>query len=211
MGLRKFFAYMYDTVAKTMKIGDTSGNNYTEFESDGTLRFNGNATVFEDEYASYFFAESGAAAPDVVTLSGNNKAYGFDGGTTKEILHCFIELPHKYKEGSDIELHIHYLRKASGTGDVKWFADYSICPLAGALVPSQTVSVVKTVGAVDYCEVATIAIIPGTGRKISDVIALRIYRDPADAQDTFGADVLMTSFGIHYEVDTIGSRQMYVK
>lgn len=211
MGLRKFFAYLYDTVAKTFKIGDTSGSNYSEFESDGTLRFNGNATVFEDEYASYFFNETGATAPDVVPLSGNNKGYGFDGASTLEGLNCFIELPHRYKEGSDIELHIHYLRKAAGSGDVKWFADYSICPLTGNLVASKTVSVVKTVAAIDYCDVATIAIIPGAGRKISDVIALRIYRNPADAQDTYAGDVIMTSFGIHYELDTMGSRQMYVK
>lgn len=192
------------------KIGGNSTNN-TEIESDGSLKFNGDATVFDDEYASYFFSETGATAPDVVTVSGNNKAYGFDGASTLEGLNCFIELPHRYKEGSDIELHIHYLRKTAGSGDVKWFADYSICPLMGALVASQTVSVVKTVGVVDYCDVATIAIIPGAGRKISDVIALRIYRNPADAQDTYAADVIMTSFGIHYELDTMGSRQMYVK
>ena len=194
-----------------VKIGGGATNN-TEIEADGSLKFNGNATVFEDEYASYFFVETGGTAPDVNTLSGNNKLYSFDGASTLEGLNCCIELPHSYKEGSDIEVHIHYLRTTTtASGNVKWFADYSICPLMGALVASQTISVVKTVAAQNVCDVATIGTISGVGRKISDVISFRIYRNPSDAADTFAADVLMTSFGIHYERDTLGSRQMYVK
>jgi hypothetical protein len=54
-------------------------------------------------------------------------------------------------------------------------------------------------------------IIPGEGRKISDVISFRILRNPTDVADTFNADILLLSFGIHYERDTVGSRQRYIK
>jgi hypothetical protein len=194
-----------------VKVGGGSANN-TEIESDGTMKFNGEATVFEDEYASYFFTAVGTPAPDIVPLNGDNKCYGFDGSATAEYLYANIELPHSYKEGSDIEVHLHHARVSSAaTGNVKWFVDYTICPVIGAIVPMQSASVVKEVPAQNNTDVVTLVIIPGEGRKISDVISFRILRNPTDVADTFNADILLLSFGIHYERDTVGSRQRYIK
>jgi hypothetical protein len=194
-----------------VKVGGDSNNN-TEIEADGTMKFNGEATVFEDEYASYFFTAVGTAAPDIVLLNGYNYVYGFDGGSTIEYLHANIELPHSYKEGSDIEVHLHHTRVSNAaTGNVKWSVSYTICPVIGVIVPMQSASVVKEVPAQNNTDVVTLVIIPGEGRKISDVISFRLLRDPTNASDTFNADILLLSFGLHYERDTVGSRQRYIK
>lgn len=214
MGIRKFFAYMYDTVAKTFKIGDTSGNNYTEFESDGSMRFNGDATVFDDAFPVQLFTPSGTSAPDLITVAGGIVGWGFDGNTTTEYLYGSVELPHKYKEGSDIDFHIHQVNFTAGAGDVKWNLEYVWAPITGA-IPSvaTTVSSVNTIasGDVRNCKPVTIATISGVGRKISDVLMFRLYRNPADAADTFPADICVTAMGCHYEIDTVGSRQPLVK
>ena len=214
MGIRKFFAYIYDTVLKTMKIGDTSGNNYTEFDSDGSMKFVGNATVFDDAFPVQLFTPSGVAAPDLITVAGNIVGWGFDGNTTSEYLYGSVELPHRYKEGSDIDFHIHQVNFTVGSGDVKWFLEYVWAPIMGA-VPSvaTTVSSVNTIalGDVRNCKPVQIATISGAGRKISDVLMFRLYRLPADAADTFPNDVCVTAMGCHFEIDTVGSRQQLIK
>ena len=214
MGIRKFFAYMYDTVLKTMKIGDTSGNNYTEFESDGTMKFVGDATVFDDAFPVQLFTPSGVAAPDLITIAGNIVGWGFDGNTTTEYLYGSVELPHSYKEGTDIDFHIHQVNFTTGAGNVKWFLEYVWVPIMGAV--SSTATTISNINAIATgdtrnSKAVTIGILSGAGRKISDVLCFRLYRNPADAEDTFPADICVTAMGCHYELDTVGSRQRLVK
>jgi hypothetical protein len=214
MGIRKFFAYMYDTVAKTFKIGDTSGGNYTEFEADGTMRSNGDATTFDDAFPVQLLTPTGTAAPDLITVAGNIVGWGFDGASTSEYLYGSIELPHRYKEGSDIDFHLHQVIFSAGAGDVKWFLEYVWAPLNGAVASvATTVASVNTIalGDVRICKPVTIATISGAGRKISDVLMFRIYRNPSDAADTFPNDVCITAMGCHFEQDTLGSRTIMGK
>lgn len=51
----------------------------------------------------------------------------------------------------------------------------------------------------------------GAGKTIGSRFVFNLFRDPADAQDTYGADVAITDVGTHYEIDSIGSRQMLIK
>ena len=39
----------------------------------------------------------------------------------------------------------------------------------------------------------------------------RIFRDPADAADTYAHDAAILDVGIHYEKDTMGSRGITTK
>ena len=214
MGIRKFFAYMYDTVLKTMKIGDTSGNNYTEFESDGTMKFVGDAVVFDDAFPVQLFTPASTPAPDLITVAGSIVGWGFDGNATTEYLYGSIELPHQYKEGTDVEFHIHQVNFTAGAGNVKWFLEYVWCPLVGAIPSVSTiVSSVNTIasGDVRNSKPVTIATLSGTGRSISDVLCFRLSRQPTDTGDTFPNDVCVLAMGLHYQIDTVGSRQMYVK
>ena len=214
MGIRKFFAYLYDTVAKTMRIGDTSGSNYTEFESNGTLKMVGEATVFDDAFPVQLFTPTGTAAPDLITVAGNIVGWGFDGNSTSEYLYGSIELPHSYKEGSDIDFHVHQVNFTAGAGNVRWVLEYVWAPITGAVASvSTTVTSVNTIalGDVRNCKPVTIATISGTGRKISDVLMFRLSRNPSDAADTFPNDICVTAMGCHFEQDTLGSRQMLIK
>ena len=50
----------------------------------------------------------------------------------------------------------------------------------------------------------------GTGLKIGDQICVQLKRIAASA-DEFGGDGLLETCGIHYQVDTMGSRQISTK
>jgi hypothetical protein len=58
------------------------------------------------------------------------------------------------------------------------------------------------------CIGLVIGSIAGTGRKIGDIIAFELSRP---STDSFTGDAFLHSIGIHYQSDTIGSRQMSVK
>lgn len=55
-----------------------------------------------------------------------------------------------------------------------------------------------------------IGIISGATIKIGDIIAFRFYRQNGGT-DTFTGNVFVHSVGIHYECDTIGSRNTTTK
>lgn len=61
----------------------------------------------------------GASAPDLVTFQGSIQLWTFDGvNTTEEVMGIF-ELPHKYKESTDLRPHIHFAPINGNGGNVK--------------------------------------------------------------------------------------------
>lgn len=54
-------------------------------------------------------------------------------------------------------------------------------------------------------------VISGTNIKIGDIIAFRLFRDPTDVADTYGSDVFLLSVGIHFQIDSTGSVNIFTK
>ena len=46
---------------------------------------------------------------------------------------------------------------------------------------------------------------------LSSMLICRLYRDPADAADTYPQDVAFLQFDVHYEIDSLGSETEYGK
>lgn len=204
-----------------LKVG--SGANYTQFESDGTMVAKGNAHCFRDEYASLLIPASGAAAPDSVgaTIGGvPRQLYSFDGNNTQEILSGSIEIPHDYMYGQPIEIHVHFRPSTANLGNVKWFFDYerSAVNMSGSLTPvlpvaKSTISAVAVIAAAgQYTHyVFSLGVLPDTNFVLGEKIGFNIRRTPNDAQDTYPDDVLLEQVAAHVPIDTLGSRQRYVK
>ena len=85
-----------------------NGTDQSYFESDGTLRFDGTATVWNDAFVDALSLTGGATDPPVFAAFQNG-VYGrrFDNATVMSA-HGTIELPHDYKEGTAIDLHVHW-------------------------------------------------------------------------------------------------------
>jgi hypothetical protein len=195
-------------------FGDVDGGNYSGFEDDGTLRFVGDATVWRDENAGgVSLTKANSNQPDLVTIDSTNiLSYAFDGVNSLEELHWANELQHDWKIDSDIQPHIHFYTTDTGTGDVKWNLQYWISNGGTATFTSST-SLVQTVNGnaweqfrVDFDEAIT-----GTDASFSAQMHFRVWRDPNDAADTYGSDVVIGTLGYHYEIDTVGSRQITTK
>lgn len=202
----------------TGKFGDTT--NYSEFETDGTYKANGSATTFNDINFKLISAKVPAAnAPTWAATGSGHYAYRFAVNDYLD-LGC-EELLHDWKEGSNIEIHVHW--ETNGANDatvryVKWEISYSIAntqsaggttafPVWTVVSAESTIAASEPDATFKYTSVLTIT---PTGFKIGAGVKLRLRRitasSTAPANDPFAQQV-----GIHYEKDTLGSRSQTSK
>jgi hypothetical protein len=130
-----------------------------------------------------------------------------------EKVHGGFELQHDYKEGTDLTFHVHYqiIAAPTGTDNVQWRLAYVV------LRDGVTLTTVTTIDSAD-CAVDTryrayrcdFGDISGTNYKIGDQFMFTLTRVAADG-DAFAGDALIGTAGIHYQVDTLGSRTIGTK
>jgi len=157
----------------------------------------------------------GVVDPGLIKLAddgaGSNgvRGYGFDDTRLEEIL-LFAQIPHSYREGSDLRFHLHWMKTTSDAGNVRWGLEYWISsPLgdfpANTVVIEQTSALLATDSKLGHqvCDFATH--ISGEGIGMSSVLNCRLYRDPTHADDTYGADAVALSADFHIEKDRRGS------
>jgi hypothetical protein len=196
--------YYYPT-----RLGDVLGGDYTGIEVDGTLRFVGDATVFNDINISGNSLGVGPTSPGTVALVGSGiLTYAFIGtGVQVDELHGSVEILHDYLEGSNIVPHVHWMPTTSDVGNVKWQMEYMWVNRGGTAVASTTTSVVTAAGGTAWVgHISNFPAVSGAGMGMGSRFAFRIFRDPADGSDTYAFDAALLDIGIHYEVDTVGSR-----
>jgi len=149
------------------------------------------------------FLDSAGADTDIAT-------YGIAIG---EGVSGAFELQHDYKQGTNIVFHIHWQGIAApggGTDNVKWQLTYTIAR-DGAVVAPKTVIVKESAVTTQYAmNRSDFAAITGTSLLIGDQFLFTLERIAASADD-YAGEALLATVGIHYQVDTLGSRQVLVK
>lgn len=198
-------------VLGSLKFGQD--DSYTEFEDDGTIVFKGNATVWNDINFKVSNLRPGATSPTwgAVFPSGSHYGYLFANGRV-ESLHGAERLLHGYKEGTDITLHIEWLPSTNGAGSVRWGMEYVWLNPGDTFSTSTTIYKNVSTPATAWKTVETdFATISGTGKKIGSIFIVRFFRDGTHISDTYLDTAYPPQFGIHYEIDTIGSRELATK
>ncbi|KKL95876.1 hypothetical protein LCGC14_1850140, partial [marine sediment metagenome] len=145
-----------------------------------------------------------ASDPDRDTGDGT---FLFDNGST-EILMGIAQMPHSWKLESNINPHIHWCPTNTDTGDVRWRFEYDIAKVNGTFAGAYTSIDVDDAGdgTAEKHQRAYFAAVSMTGYDtISAIIKWKISR--IGGSDTYNADARLLEFDIHYEMDTIGSRE----
>jgi hypothetical protein len=153
----------------------------------------------------------GASAPDLVAFLGAGGLLlpAFDGGATLEQVYFTIQMPHGYKLGTDITPHVHWTPTTAGAGNVKWNLEYSWSDTGATFPAATTIAVTDAAGGTAWEHTKSFfPAIDGSGiTKVSSMLVCRLFRDPSDGADTYGADASFSEFDFHYQIDTIGSQQ----
>lgn len=146
------------------------------------------------------------AAPGVVTVgpSGSMRSFGFDGNTQVEELFYHIDLQHDYIAGTSLIPHVHWLPSTNATGNVVWKWDYQWVESGGTFGAPTTASCpAVAAGGTAWVDKRSEVTISGAGHTYNSRLLLRLYRDPNDSGDTYGADAVLSSIGVHYSANPL--------
>lgn len=186
--------------------------NYSEFESDGTLAFKGNATVYNDIQFAVSSGKLGVANnPTWQALTTNTSEYGFDVGDYIDL--GSNELDHRWEEGSTGDIHMHVsteVIQAAGADRYAKFTVYIAYPDPTTEVWSET-SISAELTIPDgtpalknfYLDIGDITL---TNNSIEDQIKARIERVAATGGTEYPDLIYIHQVGMHIKNDTAGSR-----
>jgi hypothetical protein len=219
LGAGKDISFYFDGANLNIKTDEVAASDLIlACGTDKTLLLN--ETVYNDLVLPLDSRRVPAAnAPNWETFVGNLNAYAYEVDDFQEFT---TELLHGYKTGSTFEFHIHgALNAALAGGDetVKFEIEYSIADMdatdgLGDVFPATTTINQEFIVPNGTADLTNIFISIGTDATgnfdIGATIKGRIRRIASSGTELVG-DIFVTQVGIHYEVDTIGSRQQTAK
>ena len=142
------------------------------------------------------------AAPGAVTVvSGGMKSFGFDGGASTEELFYHCDVQHDYIAGGDMVFHVHWMPATATGGNVKWQIEYQWVEDGATWPAPTTLTGTTAAGTTAWSDKRTDFTIPGVGKTYNSRLMVRLFRNPADAADTYAGDAVLSSVGMHYQAD----------
>lgn len=153
---------------------------------------------------------AGSQDPDLVKITDDGAgstgvyAYAFDKNIEEEV-YFSTQVPHNWKEGTDIKLHLHWSPSDTTVTNIVWGCEVAWGEANDAF-PSSTLyySTNETAGIDRYHALSAIATLDGSGRGVSGVILGRLFRHATNSADTYPADVFATSLDFHYIKNKLG-------
>lgn len=131
----------------------------------------------------------------------------------EEIAYFTIQLPHSYKEGTNLRPHIHWAGEDNTAGNIVWKIDYSWANV-GDVFPSESAVIAVDANAAvqDSHNIASFTEITGTGKEISSMLLCAISRNSSNALDTFTSkEGYALEIDFHFQINTFGSQQELAK
>jgi len=216
--------YWNGTIWSKSITGGTGTVDYVSVADNGTVTLHGTATTWNDLMVNPITAKNNGGSTPGFDIFVNTRVstWTFSDNSTQE-LSFTVQMPHDYKEGSRIYPHVHWsTQSAAGAGRVKWVLEYQWVNHADFFSPSSTLSVsgsaiegnsTRSLSAYEHIITSIPSTgVDGTGKKISSLLACRLYRDGTNSiEDTFAGTAYLLSIDFHYEIDSFGSRSQYSK
>jgi hypothetical protein len=185
--------------------------------------------VYDDYRVPLVGVQAGGLKPPTWTQiaddgSGSVGVYGWSFAdqaleANEEQLFFAAELPHGYKEGTDIDAHVHWSTAAGGAANEfpRWALEYFWVNIDGTyttttIIRSDATSAgtATTSGdgtiAADKHYMTDIGTISGTSKTISSLLMCRVFRNSSDGTDDLAQPIFGHVMDFHHEIDTMGSR-----
>ena len=172
------------------------------------MTFHGKATVWEDlNFAPTSAGGPTATKPDNVTI--NNVFYVEFTSSNNQKCGDAKEIPHKYKLGSILHPHMHVFLKAgesAGATGVTFTLYYSLRTLTGTVTGNVTMTATSAQLSASGHKVDIEGAEIAGSSELGAQLTLALYRTGGNA-----GDVVVMTYGVHYEIDSAGSSQELVK
>lgn len=166
------------------------------------------------------FKDDGSGSVGVFTFAFADQA----NANNEEQLWFAVQLPHAWKLGTNIEPHLHWgLLVGGGANEfVKWgleytwqnvngdFSDTTIITSDASQASTATTSGDSTLTA-DKHYITDLGSLDGTGKNLSSMLLCRLFRNSSHADDDLAQAAFVFEVDFHYEINTVGSRQPFIK
>jgi hypothetical protein len=192
--------------------------DYVQIDGSGQVSLNGAATVWDDLQIPANLFRTGGTDLTLAAFRGNIWMHRFDIG---DIFYVQAQMPHAMKLNSVIHPHLHLaVNAAIGTSNynVEVTTEQSWCNINAVFPTPSVVStglVTSFISAPQYAHrIASLgSITPVTDQGgISSYIIFKVERIAASVQPISPAtSVFILGMDIHYEVDSLGSNDVFVK
>ena len=201
-------------LADAVQVGDIAGGNYSEIENDGTLKFVGNATTWQDIDFPIIIRTTGTGIPTLVAINGNITMPQW---AVNDYNICESqEFVHQWKEGSACSWHVHLTSNGLDATNryVRFEVEYGWVVPNGAwtwaatldsgdlLIPASTTD--KTMF------ILALGSFTPSGGKIGGHVVARLKRIAATGTAPSN-NPWVPMLQLHIECDTTGSRAMTTK
>lgn len=218
-----------------------NSTGYLKNDGSGTLSWDTPVATIPDSITVQDFAfEEGYEKWDDLTVPGTNTRAGtsapvfeaFRNGVyllgfvynQVDEVHFTIQMPHHWKEGSNIYPHVHWTHIAAAPSNnqgVVWVLEYTWANINDIFPATSTMTAAlewTTSPPPQYKHILTPfvdgsanAYINGTGKKLSSQLICRLYRNTVDSRDDFDQTAYLIEIDFHYMVDSLGSDEEYIK
>lgn len=175
----------------------------SDYYFDGTIV---TKEVYEDIYLPISVTKVGATAPSWSTFFGNLSQYTF---AINDYVEGSFELPHGYKEGTNLDIHAHIVTNGAEAGVEArysfeyWIADMGEASTTTTTITSSDYTLTNADGHHEYIDIGNIS---GTGFEIGAIVCFRFQRVALVGGSNPSNDPFVVSVGCHYQKDTMGSR-----
>lgn len=127
-----------------------------------------------------------------------------------EIAYLSRQLPHNMLLATSFQPHLHYVQDEAS--DPVWKIDYRVIvngeDPTGGFTTLTSSGTVFTYTSGSLLQIATFPSIPAIGgNPLSAIFEIRLYRD----DNVVSGDVLAKSFDLHYQLDSLGSVEAFLK
>ena len=216
-----------------VKFTSGDGTNEIEILEKGILRGREEGMGWDDLRVAISSTNRGALRAPTFTKFTDDGAgstgiwlYQFDKNTEEEV-HFEVQMPHDWKEGTDIHAHVHWCPVANGGvgAKVSWGLEFAWKNITDVFGTSQFVFGNTPAHSGDLIAkrhyitelrsdgTETGDQIIGTGKTLSSMLMCRFFRDAtgALATDDYDDEAAVLEIDFHYQRDSFGSDQEYTK
>ena len=202
----------------TDQVGFGQGADKTKIESDGTIKMEGQATVWDD-IQHVLIGQKLYSTSGKIDYDWDENAIKFQSGGSitnlADRLAFSIQYPHAAKTNGDFRLHIHWEQDDSyANKPIQFTIKYRVQSNGSAKTDSWQTAIVECsdtnnvfkYGSGTLNQITKLVNVDMTGASISAVVDVIIART-----DSSTGDILGKFIDFHYEKTTLGSRTEYTK
>lgn len=207
----------YTAISQEVKL-----NTNLVIESDGTVRMDGEAVVWDDLRVPLSEPSTGTVKPlwGVFPYGSSGSMPYLNWFRTSGIdeMYFVVQMPHGWEMGTDIFPHIHWTPAENGEDGPtvpRWGLQYSWVNVGEThsgytyIYGTTTIPSEKLAKSRHY--ITPLGTISGEDKTLSSMLICRIFRDGDHSSDTFSGLAGALEVDFHYQIDTFGSRETFSK